>query len=424
MTKDKMNIGALIKYHRRLKGLTQSELSQGICSVTHLSKFENYNKEVNEETVEMLLSRLDISPDCIEYASETIAEELENLLDAILSYDKKRAGHVMERIEKLEDYIMFSNYIPYYHLYLFRYYVLIDQVEEAEKQQEIIRKNVNSFTAQEREIYEFINAVLCCCKGEYKTSLDMMLRLESNDLLPSAWRPELYYYLAFNWKSLNDYSSCIAYGHKALNAYLRHFTYLRVIHTQFLLGLAYTNLGLYENASEQYRYIFNNMSLLKTKDIASPLYSNYAYLLGKAGQCAKAAAYYEKAMEAAQGREEYLESLGRYTELLISNGDKEKALSCITEILNEPVTDGTKKQQLLFKYYQYELKDQKKKAMAFLEDQMLPYLEKMFFREEYAKFAIVLAEYYVSTDKDKSLAFYKQNIEKWQAYSKKQGIDA
>ncbi len=412
MNLEKMNIGAMIKYHRQLRNMTQAELCNGICSVTHLSKFENYNKEVNQETILLLLERLDISLDSIQKASESIAADLSDLLDAVLSYDKKRAEECYHRVEEQREYITFSNYIGSYHLYLYRYFLLINDFESAEKEQETIRYIVNSLAAQEKEIYEYLNAILLMFKGNYKPSLDILLKIEANDLLPSVWKAELYYFIAHNYASLEDSSSCIAYGSKALEGFSRSFNYLRILHTQFLLGVAYTDLGLYENADEQYRFIFRNMNLINAEELLSAMYNNYALLLEKICEVEKAAQYFILSMEHAHTKKEYLMSLCSYTELLISQGKKEEALNNISKILRETKVNSMKKQELIFRYYRYLLKDQKEKAMVFLESDVLPYLEKFFFIEDYNKYALSLAKFYSTRNTDKALYYYKKIAER------------
>lgn len=412
MSMEKMNIGAIIKYHRQLKNMTQFELCNGICSVTHLSKFENYNKEANWETIMLLLDRLGISLDSIQQASKKISAELSHLLDAMLSYDKERATECYNRVEELKEYIKFSNYISLYHLYVYRYHLLMNDFESAEKEREIIRQIANSLAEQEKALYEFINAIFYMFKGEYKRSLDILLKSEANDLLPSAWQAELYYFIAFNYANLKDSSSSIAYGHKALEAFSRSFNYLRILHTQFLLGIAYTDLSIYENAAEQYRYIFKNMNLINTDELKSAMYNNYALLLEKMGRLEEAAHHYILSMDHAKTKQEYLVSLCSYTELLISQGENEKALQNISGILRETKSGSMRKQQLIFRYYQYLLKNRKDKAMEFLETDLLSYLEKNYLFDEYNKFALSLAQYYADTNPDKALYYYKKIAER------------
>ena len=96
---------------------------------------------------------------------------------------------------------------------------------------------------------------------------------------------------------MKDSSSSVAYGLKALEEYSKSFNYLRILHTQFLLGIAYVELGLYENAQEQYHYIFRNLKLLQEDELTSAMYNNYALLLEKVGKYEDAATYFRLAMQ-------------------------------------------------------------------------------------------------------------------------------
>ncbi len=55
-----MNLGEKIRYFRKVKNLSQQELSAGICSVPYLSKIENGVTEPSEEIQQHLAARLDI----------------------------------------------------------------------------------------------------------------------------------------------------------------------------------------------------------------------------------------------------------------------------------------------------------------------------------------------------------------------------
>ena len=70
-----------------------------------------------------------------------------------------------------------------------------------------------------------------------------------------------------------------------------------------------------------------------------------------------------------------------------------------------------RKRYLIFRYYQLLLKDQDKKAKEFLENEVLPYLNKNFYKEEYNKYALILAEYYSTRYKDKAYYYYKKIAE-------------
>lgn len=58
-----MIIGKIIKFYREKAGLTQGQLGEGICSVTHLSKIERGITEFSVEITHHLARRLGIDPE-------------------------------------------------------------------------------------------------------------------------------------------------------------------------------------------------------------------------------------------------------------------------------------------------------------------------------------------------------------------------
>lgn len=407
----KINIGALVKYHRQLNKLTQGELCKGICSIAHLSKFENYNKEMNKELIMLLLDRLNISVGSIQKVSESLGKELNNLLDAIIYYDKDRAKQAYQQVKELHDYIRFTDYTSTYHLYLYRYYLLMNDMKSAQKERNFIKQIANSFGEQEKELFQYISAANLILKCEYKQALDILLKVEMNDLLPSSLRAELYYFVALIYGHLKDHSGSVAYGFKALEEYSRSFNYLRILHTQFLLGIAYANLGLYESAEEQYQYIFRNLKLLQAEELTSTMYNNYALLLEKVGREEEASTYFRLSMKHAKNDTEYCTSLCSYAKLLINQGKEKQALKKIPEILRKTNNKQMKKQYLNFKYYQLLLRGREEEAVHFLESEVLPYLSNGFYIEDYNKYVLFLADYYATRDKNKSYDYYKKIAE-------------
>src|SRR5690349_13076615 len=53
-------LSAWIKYTRIKNGYSQEALAHGICSISHLSYFENGKKRLRKEIIEALLKRLNI----------------------------------------------------------------------------------------------------------------------------------------------------------------------------------------------------------------------------------------------------------------------------------------------------------------------------------------------------------------------------
>src|SRR3954468_20237627 len=97
-----MEYGALIKFYRTQRGITQGELSKGICSVPHLSKIENNSKEANEATISLLLKRLNIDLRDMEEKEEEIKALLRRLDDKINFYLRNEIEEYYQKLLEIE----------------------------------------------------------------------------------------------------------------------------------------------------------------------------------------------------------------------------------------------------------------------------------------------------------------------------------
>ncbi|WP_188208289.1 helix-turn-helix domain-containing protein [Alkalibacillus aidingensis] len=73
-------IGKAIKFHRLKRGLTQKEVSEGIISVSYLSKIENDSIEPPHEVVQSIYERLQITTEQTKYHKRYINEWFDTLL--------------------------------------------------------------------------------------------------------------------------------------------------------------------------------------------------------------------------------------------------------------------------------------------------------------------------------------------------------
>ncbi len=97
------NIGTIIKYNRIKNNMSQSELSQGICVPSYLSKIENNEIHAGKAVLDMLLKKLSI--DVYKLSDNDI---LFDLIDKIENADKESANQILKKLDK--DYTR-STYI-------------------------------------------------------------------------------------------------------------------------------------------------------------------------------------------------------------------------------------------------------------------------------------------------------------------------
>jgi hypothetical protein len=131
-------------------------------------------------------------------------------------------------------------------------------------------------------------------------------------------------------------------------------------------------------------------------------------LLEKQEEYSQAYVHYKKAQEQALKSHQFYMSFCNITEILIKQGKQEEALENIRIILKKCKTDKLKKSYLIFQYYEFLLHNRHKKAMNYLEKHVFPYLVKNNLSNEIKKYALLLADYYATRNKDKAIYYYQK----------------
>jgi HTH-type transcriptional regulator, quorum sensing regulator NprR len=404
-----MSLGTIIKYHRIMNKWTQSELCNGICSVTHLSKIENNNKEANPNTISLLLARLGISYSDISQTKEMITNQLNQFFIHMVYYDKDLAREVYQSLKKLENQIILSENVNIYYLYVYRYYLLIGDLKKSLDKRDMLEKICPIFSQHENNLFQYCNAILFIQQGDYKKSLTILNTFEGTLPLPNALLGEFYYMLALSYSNVKNSSLCITYANKALREYSNRFNYYRTLHTQVLLAINYTELGLFHEANEQFTHLLRNVNIVNNTNLTATLHHNFAILCEKQLNFELAISHYVQAQEHALNPHQYYMSLCNLTLILINEGKKEDALKNIEIILKNTNLKVMKKYYLIFRYYEYLLIDKTIEAYTHLEQQVLPYLEKKNLVNEFNRYALLLADYYADINKDKAIYYYQKS---------------
>ncbi|CAH2714855.1 Transcriptional activator NprA [Neobacillus rhizosphaerae] len=369
-----MEFGALIKFYRTQRGITQAELARGICSVPHLSKIENNSKEANEETVSLLLERLEISLEEMEEKEGTIQLLLKQLAEKINYYLKDKVDETFQKLQEMEHIIPFSKFIYLYELIKYRYLLFKGFYTEAESQKDLLFKQRKNFSQHEEYLFLYSNAVLLTMKGQYRAAdeiLDAMYDDPSNETA----RAEFYYYRAFVKSALEQSGHAIHFGKLALQLYMNEHNFFRILHTLMLLGINYTSANIYEEAEECFDHLIRSEELLKQEKLLPQIYHNMGYLQNKKKNPKEALIYYEKSLALQSiNHSHYLVTLYSIAEIQYALQEKSKAREYFQVVASLAKDRRNKKYRLLAEFYLFHMVSSNK-AFKYLETKVIPYLE-------------------------------------------------
>jgi HTH-type transcriptional regulator, quorum sensing regulator NprR len=391
---DAMEFGPLIKFYRTQKGITQKELAAGICSIPHLSKIENNSKDANEETISLLLERLEVSFEEMEEKEELIKSLLKDFGEKINFYLREEIEIIFNRLKEIEHVIPFSAHMYSYELYKYRYLLFKGLLAEAEAQRDTLSKQRKNFSQHEKYLFRYYNAVSLMYKGHYKKADEIFdeLFLEKNNETTNG---EFLYHWAFVKSSLDQPGHAIHFGRLALQIFMNQHNFYRILHTLMLLGINYTNSNIYKEAQVCFNHLIRNAELLKEERMLPQIYHNMGYLQDKMNNVKEALLYYEKSLSLQPVKNQhYVVTLYSIGEINYNLNLIENAKECFLQVKSLSKDIGTKKQGLLAEFYLIHM-DSPDKAMKYLELKVIPYLEgSKEHKEEMIRYYKLLSEHY------------------------------
>ncbi|MGD6902829.1 helix-turn-helix domain-containing protein [Bacillus infantis] len=391
-----MRTGALIKYYRTKKGMTQRELAQGVCSISHLSKIENNSKEAHDGTIDLLLNKLGITLQQAEDKQEQIGSMIEDFITKLIYYQKEQAEEAFQTLYKAEELITFTPYINYYSLWKYRYLIFIGDIKGAAAQREHLSKIKKNFSQHETYLYSYFNALSLIQAGQLEKADNILSTLIEDKVKQSAiGAGDLFYHYGLVKSMKEESGAAVHYGKKALGHFSDQFNFKRILHTLMLLGINYTHAGIYHEAAECFRHLLRNIEALKIETALLPqIYHNMGYLYRRTGDLKKASLYYKKSLALHPvDSSNYLISLYSYAETLHKLGDNSRKHFEKLKLLAQKAS--SRKYELMSHYHLTSFADESK-AVEFLQERLLPFLEKTDEHEnELEEFYQVLARHLI-----------------------------
>lgn len=403
-----MKIGSLIKYYRTKLGMTQNEVATGICSIPHLSKIENNNKEANCETIRLLLERLNINSRDVENSEHHIIKLLKDLQKQINYLENEKAIATMGLLKDYEEIIGFTESVYLYELYKLRYYVFINDYKMAEHQLKWLNAHRQNFSQHERYLHSYYYALVLITRGKYaEAAVELTNILKTSSELGSL-EGEFYYHFSLIKGRLDEPSQAILYGRKALHYYKDQFNFKRIIYTSMSLALYYAQGKVFHEAIEIYDHLLRNVELMQQQQLLPAIYHNLGDLYQMRGEYERALVYFEQSASLMENNSDnYLFCLYNLGMTQFRLDQKVESFKTFTMLKEEAKSKRKLSFNLFASFYLYLLGGQEKKAMEFLEGRLIPFTANSEeFKEMHQQFSYLLGEYYRQEKKfEKAIQF-------------------
>lgn len=267
-------IGQRIFFFRKSKGMTQEQLAQGICSISHLSKIENGHEIPSKDIITHLCNRLGISIHDIDSKEEMeqFSQILEEWYSSMVSKDRMEANKLFPIINEKLGQIQDPNLLLKYKLYYVRFTLMNYNADEATEKLGELNQYYKSFDLEQKYLFHFLTGMLVYIQGDYSESLTLLKKAEEICEELRLIDPELYYMLGLAHLQLHDITFSINYASQALEIFHQNFQINRSLECEILIGINNRRLKNYSAAEKHY---LNALKVSKSLKLNELIYMNY-----------------------------------------------------------------------------------------------------------------------------------------------------
>ena len=279
-----MNIGSILKYYRMKNNMTQAELCEGICSISHLSKIESNKYVPHIETINELFKRMNVEWEQEVNTYEYWKDKLESFIIHSIYYDLISMEQVFKELTAQEDYLQSTDLVNRYELFKLRYFLLKRDLPRTTQQAAILKRMEQSFTDYEKGVSKVIYLIHDIFSQNFTEAESRLERIEEfRESIPNMFEGELYYQRAYLLHNKAHYSKSTYYAEMAVDHFRKDSNYIRLLHAQLLLAINYTNRDFILQADGLFKTILRNAKMMKMDQLYQGALYNYSVLQNRRG---------------------------------------------------------------------------------------------------------------------------------------------
>ncbi|MBM7662285.1 tetratricopeptide (TPR) repeat protein [Bacillus mesophilus] len=417
------NAGSFIKFYRTKKGITQESLSQGICSITYLSKIENGKITPNQETVKFLLERLDLNT--VEYAKlldnmHTVEELITKIYVLIEGKKNEEVRKIFNDINQQLELIMNNpTLFQKYLLVKLRYHLIFNELNKAQKAVDDIESMKDMLTPLLKQHYYHFKGLLKCRQNLYNEGLFLLKEAESIMMNNNRNDCNLLYHIGLTYSHLKISNVAIHYCQKALPIFIENMNFNKIIDCKSIIGLNYTRNMNYEEAEKEFLTIVRISMDTNDQVNRAIAYHNLGYCYSMRENHNKAMEYYTLSLELKDSKSQsYFTTLLYIVKHLYRNGKLDECNRYLERALRNMRIKDFSGVEIDFVTLWYEVNLERKnniqEYIIHLEKTAVPYyISKQNF-QELSKAYRRLGEYYYNDRKYKlACNYYERAIKSY-----------
>ncbi|MCM3741330.1 tetratricopeptide repeat protein [Oceanobacillus luteolus] len=390
--------------------MTQSELSEGIISVSYLSKIENGIAKAPEEVIWFLCKKLNIELHSIDH------KKIENICKdwfmALFNQEQESTHTLFKEIEKNRQSIPSNSLLNLVEIHTLRYYLLHKKQNEANEQYKKLKRISKQFDDKERYYWLKFNGYYWFRLSSYNKALSYFQKAERYLHVTFYEIDEeeysLYYMIALSASYAKNARIVYEYASKSLQYYERKVKLKQAADCHLLLGITFVRTKDFENAMESFSLAQRIADTIEDKSILATSLQNIGNLYSILNEPKKAITYFKQSYDLRDNTHSKIIPINSLMIEYYKTQEFQKANYWLKTGLNLLSEDKTPS------IYKYELKVYNQLINGIVEKQferlvlneIIPFLDKREQHHEKVPFLEVLANYYFENRKYKLAATY------------------
>lgn len=409
-----IDIGSFIKLQRTKQEMTLNELSEGIVSVSYLSKIENQKTQASPDIIQLLCNRLGIE---IDNSSEDLIKEKCNKWYSML-FEVNNKEEIITTYEEIQEMLdkNLSNSLLMFEIHKIRYFLILGNYDGALKKINELNEIANTFDSLQQFYWFKFRGNYYSTASDFQQALQMYKLAEEKINRIDITEDEiadLQYTISVTHSKLRNTLESIDYANRSLEIFMKQYNFQRCAQCHIILGISYRRIKMHERAIKNYNLAKHLGELNKDKQIIQLTNLNLGYLYSVTGETKEAISFYEKVANDEDVNLE--ERLNAITSIIkeFYNIDKinevKEAIVKAQNILDLAKDKGYSK---LFSYiihtFEYAINGENDRFVLFVKDKFIPFLKN---HSDYANlvfYSTMLAKHFEEQYKYKdAVKYYK-----------------
>lgn len=419
----KTNIGQILKYHRLQSNMTQAMLSEGIISISYLSKIENGKIQPSEEIVDLLSKKLNVNYLLMDKCEET-TKICNDWFHYLLLGNKEKSNNLYNKIfiNINNNSIVNNENINLIEIHKLRFYLIIDNKIKALAQYNYLKRISKSFNNIEKYYWlKFSGNYHFSCQF-YKRSLSSYQQAEN--LYPKVIEVpkmeinDLLYAMAITASKLRKVHLVLMLSSNALKYYQNVYNIKRCAECHILLGISYQRIGDTKEAMENYQLAINIANTINDNEILILCNQNIGNLYSIINNTVEAIKHFKISYKL-RNNSSYIKKMIPISSLLkeyYNTADIIKSKKWLKKglALSESLKESNSFYVYEFKVFDQLINGRSEFLVPLITQEILPYLNERQLNHEKIFYLKILARYYFINNKYKlSATYYKYATEEF-----------